>query len=113
MTTSEPTVVYRGLDLPAVHRLAAYLQEHGIQAVVSVPDPQFPRTLPLFETKHEILAIHFDADHVRQLIEQWRTVDAEPPPQRSLADELYCYHCGESLTTPLAACPACHKPLQW
>lgn len=111
MTISDPTVVYRGLDFPTVERLAEYLREEGVDARVSVPDPQCAVTIPMFATHHEVLAANFDTDKVRALIEKWQAgARGESLPQ-SCATDLFCYHCGESLTSQLPVCPACKASL--
>ena len=111
MIISDPTVVYRGLDFATVERLAEYLHAAGVDARVSVPDPQCARTISMFETHHEVLATNFDTDNVRELIEKWQAgARGESMPQ-SCATDLFCYHCGESLASQLPACPACGAAL--
>lgn len=111
MTIIDPTVVYRGLDFRTVERLAEYLRENGVHALVSVPDPRCAQTIPMFETHHEILATNFDEEKVRELIEKWQAGakgESISPPCEA---DLFCYHCGESLASPTPTCPACNQTL--
>jgi len=111
MAISDPTVVYRGLDFPTVERLAEYLRAAGVDARVSVPDPQCAQTIPMFETHHEVLAANFEAENVRQLIVKWQAGARDDSAQQSCITDLFCYHCGESLASELPVCPACNAAL--
>lgn len=111
MTIGDPTVVYRGLDFPTVERLAEYLRAAGVDARVSVPDPQCAQTVPMFETHHEVLAANFEPENVRHLIEKWQARARGDSVQQSCTTGLFCYHCGESLPSELPVCPACYAAL--
>ena len=111
MTIDTPTVVYRGYDFLAVERLAEYLRNVGVEARVAVANPQCSVTIPTIQTYHEVLATHFDDTQMKELIIQWTagTTDCEPRPD---ASDLFCFHCGEVLSTQAAICPACHASLE-
>jgi len=111
MTISDPTVVYRGLDFQTVERLAEYLRANGVNARVSVPDPQCAQTISLFETHHEVLAANFDTENIRQLIEKLQAGAVDDSLQQPCTTDLICYHCGESLASELPVCPACNAAL--
>lgn len=113
MNIQQPTVIYRGFDLPSVRRLASFLKNSGIDAKVAIPDPHCARSIPIAETLHELLAINFEPERVRALILEW---DSSAGTQSSKSDTqsgLYCYHCGESIASATNICPFCNETLEF
>jgi hypothetical protein len=111
MKVTDPTAVYSGLDFEAAKRLAEYLRNAGVDARIAVPDPECAVMVPMFQTHHEVLAMNFDEEHVRELIDRWTAAEDAEDESPTAEVGLYCYHCGEPLAAPVPVCPHCHRAL--
>ncbi|MCR9211101.1 MAG: hypothetical protein NXI28_22970 [bacterium] len=110
MSLPSPTVVYRTRNYSKAESVTALLLQAGINARLNSPKPIGHMVEgPVFDILHEVFAADCTETEVTQLLSQWRsenkTSNSNQPP--------FCYHCGETLTSMSAFCPACGHALDF
>ncbi|ELP35631.1 hypothetical protein RBSWK_00341 [Rhodopirellula baltica SWK14] len=108
MSLPSPTVVYRTRNYQEAESAAACLLRAGINTRLNSPKPIGHMVEgPVFDILHEVLAADCTEAEVEQLLSQWRSKNRSTDPNKPP----FCYHCGETLTSMIAVCPACGNPL--
>ncbi|WP_044302419.1 hypothetical protein [Rhodopirellula sallentina] len=114
MTTThpDPTLVYRSRNLPAAKSLVAFLRDTGIHAHLVNPSNEHgqygqPGEGPVFGLVYGVYVVDCMLGDTQALLDDWRQLQ----DSARIANDRFCYHCGEIHETHLATCPRCGKTL--
>jgi hypothetical protein len=105
MTLRQPTTIRRFRHFPTADSLASFLRESGINAHLAPPSHAEEDELYVL---YDVCVVGCTNDEIQRLLNEWAT-------HRKLSaasTDLFCYHCGESLESPLATCPSCGGSLE-